>query len=417
MKISKKTIFKKIIITIFVILFVFVFILFCYDELEKLFSKEQTNSNIDDVKKGLEDNEPPSLKVKKLIMEEKQNYSINNFVVECIDNNDEQCNLKYEDNKMLSYNEEGIYKITIIATDKNNNEVIKDTILKIIKLPSEDKKLDEKNIDNSNELLETDGNENNNEQNNTQNQTIPSQSSTTNDTSKETIQKPEVIQKPQTTTTKPQIIQKPQITTTIPTTIARVIVNSTVEQSDTHSYKYGVKITTTTHNHYDIYSDGSKILTNTYTTESYDHSTYSASTWDLKGEAEQLRANNIGALNEVLNYVNKYRSEVGAEPLTLDYNLTVAAEIRSLEMAWSTNFSHTRPNGSSCFSVLDELGISYFTLGENVAYGYTNAVSVSEGWKNSPGHYANMISSDYTKIGIGYAVVNGTYYWTQIFSN
>lgn len=408
MKKEKKSIFKKIIIILLVLLSVFICILFCYDDLAKLFFKEQTNSNIDDIKKEVEDNESPSLKVKKLIAEENQNYSINDFIVECIDNNDEKCDVKYEDNKMSDYNEEGIYKITIIATDKNNNEAIKNTILKIIKLPSEDKKLDEENIDEPKELLETDGNENNNEQNNTQKQQIPSQSPTTNDTSKEITTKPEVIQKPQTTTTIP--------TTTIPTTTARVIVNSTVEQSDTHSYKYGVKITTTTHNHYTIYSDGSKVLTNTYTTDSYDHSTYSASTWDLKGEAEQLKATNIGELNEVLNYVNKYRSEVGVEPLTLDYNLTVAAEIRSLEMAWSTNFSHTRPNGTMCFSVLDELGILYFTVGENVAYGYTNAASVSEGWKNSPGHYSNMISADFTKIGIGVAVVNGTYYWTQIFS-
>lgn len=189
------------------------------------------------------------------------------------------------------------------------------------------------------------------------------------------------------------------------------------EQSDTYSYKYGVKITTTTHNHYDVYSDGSKILTNTYTTDSYDHSTYSASTWDLKGEAEQLRSDNIWQLNEVLNYVNRYRQEVGSEPLTLDYNLTIAAEIRSLEMGWSTIFSHSRPNGSSCFSVVDELGIPYLATGENIAYGYTSAASVSEGWKNSPGHYSNMISTDFKKIGIGVAVVNGTYYWTQIFSD
>ena len=86
-------------------------------------------------------------------------------------------------------------------------------------------------------------------------------------------------------------------------------------------------------------------------------------------------------------------------------------------MAWSDTFSHTRPNGSSCFSVVDELGIGYYAIGENIASGYYDAASVSNGWKNSPGHYRNMISTNFGKIGIGVANVNGRIYWTQIFTN
>ncbi len=88
-------------------------------------------------------------------------------------------------------------------------------------------------------------------------------------------------------------------------------------------------------------------------------------------------------------------------------------------MAYTDNMSHTRPNNKDCFTVLDELGISRgHAWGENVAAGYSSPKSVAEGWKNSPGHYANMINASFSKIGIGMAQLSGTTYgtyWAQLF--
>ena len=120
-------------------------------------------------------------------------------------------------------------------------------------------------------------------------------------------------------------------------------------------------------------------------------------------------------INEVYEITNNYRSLVGVSSLTLDSSLVEAASIRAKEL--SNSFSHTRPNGSSCFTVLSELGISYGTAGENIAVGYSSSQSVMEGWKNSSGHYQNIISSKFKKIGIGDNIVNNQYYWVQIFSN
>lgn len=160
MKKEKTAISKNIIIILLVSLFVFVCILLCHDKIFNLFSKNQEKLNSDDVKKEVEDNEPITLKLRELIVEENQHYSIDDFVVECLDNNEEQCDLKYEDNKMSNYSEEGIYKIIIVATDKKNNKATEKTILKITKLPSEDENLNEENIDNSNKLSENDDNKN-----------------------------------------------------------------------------------------------------------------------------------------------------------------------------------------------------------------------------------------------------------------
>ena len=120
-------------------------------------------------------------------------------------------------------------------------------------------------------------------------------------------------------------------------------------------------------------------------------------------------------INEVYEITNNYRSLVGVPSLTLDSSLVEAASIRVKEL--SDSFSHTRPNGSSCFTVLSELGISYGTAGENIAAGYSSSQSVMEGWHSSSGHYQNIISSKFKKIGIGVNIVNNQYYWVQLFSN
>lgn len=120
-------------------------------------------------------------------------------------------------------------------------------------------------------------------------------------------------------------------------------------------------------------------------------------------------------INEVYEITNNYRSLVGVPSLTLDSSLVEAASIRVKEL--SDSFSHTRPNGSSCFTVLSGLGISYGTAGENIAAGYSSSQSVMEGWRSSSGHYQNIISSKFKKIGIGVNIVNNQYYWVQIFSN
>ena len=139
-------------------------------------------------------------------------------------------------------------------------------------------------------------------------------------------------------------------------------------------------------------------------------------------EYDSITINNIqnentytDLINEVYEITNNYRSLVGVPSLTLDSSLVEAANIRAKEL--SDSFSHTRPNGSSCFTVLSELGISYGTAGENIAAGYSSSQSVMEGWRSSRGHYQNIISSKFKKIGIGVNIINNQYYWVQIFSN
>ncbi len=117
---------------------------------------------------------------------------------------------------------------------------------------------------------------------------------------------------------------------------------------------------------------------------------------------------------EVVSLVNKYRAQYGLSALTYDASIMQAAQIRAREQ--QQLFSHTRPDGRDCFTVLAETGVSYRGAGENIAMGQRSAQSVMEAWMNSEGHRANILNSNFKKIGVGFYVgSDGTYYWSQMF--
>lgn len=118
-------------------------------------------------------------------------------------------------------------------------------------------------------------------------------------------------------------------------------------------------------------------------------------------------------IDQVLQLVNQERANEGLSALETTSALKQAAQVRANEQA--EEFSHTRPDGSSCFTALDEAGISYMAAGENIAWGQRTPEAVMNSWMNSSGHRANILSSSFTKIGVGYVNDNGSPYWVQLF--
>lgn len=120
------------------------------------------------------------------------------------------------------------------------------------------------------------------------------------------------------------------------------------------------------------------------------------------------------AAEAVASLVNAARQDAGLSELELDADLCAAAQARAQEIAQS--FSHTRPDGSSCFTILEEFGISYRAAGENIAMGQRTPEEVMDGWMNSSGHRANILNGTFTSIGVGYYVDGaGAAHWVQIF--
>lgn len=116
---------------------------------------------------------------------------------------------------------------------------------------------------------------------------------------------------------------------------------------------------------------------------------------------------------EVLNLVNLERAKVGAAPLRLADDLQYSANIRAQEII--ELFSHMRPDGSDCFTVIKNRGR---TCGENIAAGYPSARETVEQWMNSEGHRENILNPAFRELGVGYAYKDySTYhhYWVQLF--
>lgn len=118
---------------------------------------------------------------------------------------------------------------------------------------------------------------------------------------------------------------------------------------------------------------------------------------------------------QVINLVNQEREKEGLPALTYDAEIEKAALVRAKETEES--FSHTRPDGRQFSTALTEAGVTFRGAGENIAYGQKTPEQVMQGWMNSPGHRANIMNKNYTKIGVGYYQnANGVNYWTQLFT-
>ena len=106
--------------------------------------------------------------------------------------------------------------------------------------------------------------------------------------------------------------------------------------------------------------------------------------------------------------------------LSWSCELETAALAHSADMANNNFFSHTGSDGSSAGDRATRAGYSWSAWGENIAAGgaYDSVSAVLQGWINSPGHCANLMSASVTNLGAArYTSASSSYgtYWTQVF--
>lgn len=120
----------------------------------------------------------------------------------------------------------------------------------------------------------------------------------------------------------------------------------------------------------------------------------------------------------MLKMVNEERAKQGLKPLKLDSTLSKATQKRAKEMP--KKFEHTRPDGSSFESVFKEVNYTNFnTAAENISAGSNEVQDTVKRWMDSPGHRANILNKNMTKVGMAYyESPNSEYehYWVMIFS-
>ena len=122
--------------------------------------------------------------------------------------------------------------------------------------------------------------------------------------------------------------------------------------------------------------------------------------------------------DEVISLINMERASAGLSPLIIDDTLTQAANVRCGEIM--NQFSHTRPDGSSCFTALQQAGAIYRKAGENIAIGQSTPARVVADWMDSPDHRENIMDPGFNRIGVAVLPAGSSYggfAWAQFFAD
>jgi uncharacterized protein YkwD len=107
-----------------------------------------------------------------------------------------------------------------------------------------------------------------------------------------------------------------------------------------------------------------------------------------------------------------------ASPLRWNATLQSISAAHAADMARYSYFEHTGRDGSHVSDRASRAGYPWRAIGENIAAGQMTADVVVQGWLKSPGHCANIMSTDFSEMGAAFAVnpkSSGGIYWVQVF--
>jgi len=128
-----------------------------------------------------------------------------------------------------------------------------------------------------------------------------------------------------------------------------------------------------------------------------------------------------GFENTMLDLINAERQNQGLRAYSMQGQLQAAARVHSADMACNSFISHTGSDGSGVRDRVARQGYSWSWIGENImsTSNTSSAPQVAfDWWMNSAPHRANLMSPNYTEIGIGYRFnpATGRGYFTAVFA-
>jgi uncharacterized protein YkwD len=120
---------------------------------------------------------------------------------------------------------------------------------------------------------------------------------------------------------------------------------------------------------------------------------------------------------DVIDRTNAERKKEGLPALAASPKLIQAARSHSANMARQGVLAHTLDEKTANRRVTDA-GYKWTRSGENIAQGQRTPEEAVTAWMNSPGHRGNILTNEYTEIGV--AVVeakDGQKYWTMVLAS
>ena len=142
-----------------------------------------------------------------------------------------------------------------------------------------------------------------------------------------------------------------------------------------------------------------------------------AATEPYRHPVYQISSHHIGSLEySLLDAINAKRAASALPPLTMDSTLCALAAIRAYEC--TELFTHTRPDGRGAFTVLSDYDYAIWShLRERIHCGSSGmaAGTIVKGWMYNEDFSANILSDDFTHMGIGVYDNGGTIYIVCFF--
>ena len=123
--------------------------------------------------------------------------------------------------------------------------------------------------------------------------------------------------------------------------------------------------------------------------------------------APQSKLFGVIEVNALVDETNQGRVVNGLPDLQVSPLLQAAAQEKASDMASKGYFAHTSPQGLTPWYWFQQVGYNFDYAGENLAVNFSDSQDVTTAWMNSPEHRANILSTDFTQIGI--ATAQGMY--------
>lgn len=105
----------------------------------------------------------------------------------------------------------------------------------------------------------------------------------------------------------------------------------------------------------------------------------------------------------LLSATNAQRVKNNQQSLTINEQLSKAAQAKADDMAARDYWSHNTPDGQEPWSFIQNVNYHYYKAGENLAYGFSTSQATVAGWMNSEGHRANLLDESFVEVGFGLA--------------
>lgn len=105
----------------------------------------------------------------------------------------------------------------------------------------------------------------------------------------------------------------------------------------------------------------------------------------------------------IVTLTNSDRKENGLGTLSVNPTLQAAAQLKLNDMIKYGYFAHTSPSGITPWHWFEAAGYNFVYAGENLAINFDESEDVQRAWLNSPTHRANVLSPNFTEIGIATA--------------